>query len=527
MASKRPLHHVEGIWYSLMAYVFLMKENLGHVMVDNLTGSRCPNCGAPSSSGSLCVRCQERSTNVKFPSWAPITGKSSGIVLEGKYRLLEELGRGGMGTVFRALDESLDRVVAVKFLLPELQADKTLVERFRREAQAMASVRHENVLQIFSFGLYGSTSFFVMEYIEGVTAEQLLENAQERKVFLRLSKLLPILEQAASGLGAVHRAGVVHRDVKPANIMVEAETGRTVIMDFGIGKRYNAGDIRRTKTPSGSPAYMAPEVVSGQEISSDDDHLSDIYAFGVTAFELLTSTLPFDSENWVDILVKHVTELPPTPSSQRAGLPSEADEIILKCLAKAPQERFQTCEDLQKALHPLVAPKPVRESTPLPDNGREASSSRLAKSEKVNTEVARCARIIVTDPDLAFQNLAYHTVEEFFPGSRFQASKTSTKALELALASPPLLLVAPLDDPQLNGLELAATIWSHSELRNVLLVLTCERITAGERRMLQEMGVFQVMLKPVEPPDMKELMKKVVQRAEAFRTRRDSSHGSC
>jgi serine/threonine protein kinase len=463
-----------------------------------------------------------------------------------------------MGTVFRAIDESLDRIVAVKFLLPEFQADQHLGERFRREAKAMASVRHENVLQIFSFGSYGATSFFVMEYIEGVTAEKLLESALERNVFLPLSKVLPILEQAAAGLAAVHRAGVVHRDVKPANIMVEADSGRVVIMDFGIGKRYQQGDTRRTQTPAGSPAYMAPEVVSGQQISSEDDHLSDVYAFGVTAFELLTNSLPFDSKNWVDILVKHVTEPPPRPSSRRAELTPELDEIILKCLAKSPSERFQTCTELQRALLPHVPVGTSRTPPPMPDESEarkrpsgdaeprarssndgdaeprkrpsveiELGRPKTSKHRRVPTETMtiKAVRVIVADQDLDFTRMAFEKVEETFPGNRFQAAKTNAKALDLAIAAPPLLLMARLDDPDLNGLELAATIRGHPQLKDVLLVLTCERVTAGERRMLQELGAFKVMLKPVDPDELSSLLQGVARRVDAAAAHPDSSSG--
>jgi serine/threonine protein kinase len=481
-------------------------------------------------------------------------------VLEGKYRLLEELGRGGMGTVFRALDESLDRIVAVKFLLPEFQADEHLGDRFRREAKAMASVRHENVLQIFSFGSYGATSFFVMEYIEGVTAEKLLENAISRSVFLSLGKVLPILEQAASGLAAVHRAGVVHRDVKPANIMVEAETGRVVIMDFGIGKRYQHGETRRTQTPAGSPAYMAPEVVSGQQISSDEDYLSDIYAFGVTTFELLTNSLPFDSKNWVDILVKHVTEAPPTPSSRRPELQPELDAIVLKCLAKSPKERFQSCVELQRALLPLIPVEQHRSPTPVPaeveprkrpssDGGAEPrrrhSSDGGAEPRKrpsvdlelpkrkpsrvrtaqTSTQTIKAVRVVVADQDLDFTRMAFEKVEEAFPGNRFQAAKSNAKAVELALTAPPLLMVARLDDPDLNGVELAATLRGHPQLRDVLLVLTSKRITAGERRMLQELGAYKVMLKPVDPDEFAKLLQTIAKRVESTVPHHDSSSG--
>jgi serine/threonine-protein kinase len=456
------------------------------------------------------------------------------VVLDGKYRLLEELGRGGMGTVLRAHDESLDRNVAVKFLLPELQADERLGERFRREAKAMASVRHENVLQIFFFGSHGASPYFVMEYVEGVTAWTLLENARERRAFLKLDRVLSILEQVASGLAAVHRAGVVHRDVKPANIMVEAATGRVVIMDFGIGKRYQKGDSQRTQAPAGSPAYMAPEIVGGQQIASDKDYLSDIYALGVTAFELATGTLPFDSESWVDILVKHVTHPPPLPSSRRSDLPPELDAIILRCLAKSPGDRFASCDELLDALlrvrrgrsapHALT-PVP-RESAPprlpsVPVGPRRPSPApRQAGPAKGPRE---SFRLIVADQDPAFTTMLLAQVEERFSPSQLLATKTNAKALALALEAPPRLMVARLDDPELNGLELAASLRGYPELEDMLLVLTCDRVTAGERRVLAQLGAYEVMLKPIEPDEVGKLLRGVARRVEPRRAAREGS----
>jgi serine/threonine protein kinase len=492
--------------------------------------SRCPNCGAPSVGDGLCDKCRERAAGDRGGSWAPLVAPAhgGGVVLEGKYRLLEELGRGGMGTVFRALDETLDRVVAVKFLLPELQTDRLLTERFHREARAMASVRHENVLQIFSFGSYGSTPFFVMEHVEGATVERLLENATKQKALVDLARAVSILEQAAGGLAAVHRAGVVHRDVKPANIMVEAETGRVVIMDFGIGKRVQQGDARHTEATAGSPAYMAPETVSGESVSNELDHLTDIYAFGVTAFELLTSALPFDAKNWVDILVKKVVERPPRPSSRRPEIPAALDEIVHRCLATSPRDRVQSFVEVQRALGPLLPEAKRRALTPEPErleHRRRSTSGAASRPTKpgasspaptqppafARPSTARGAgaavRVVVADLDLSFTKMAFDLVEEAFPGNRFEAAKTNAKALDLALAAPPLLLVARLDDPDLNGLELAAALGGHPELKGVHLVLTCERITADERRVLQALGASKVVLKPVDPAEFSTILR--------------------
>lgn len=481
--------------------------------------TRCPSCGAPSANEALCPRCAGRATNRRL-SWLPSSSEGSqGILLENKYRLLDEIGRGGMGTVFQACDESLDRLVAVKFLLPELQTDEALVQRFHREAKAMASVRHENVLQIFSFGQYGSANFFVMEHIEGETAERLLEKAQEREEFIPLEQALSLLSHSAAGLGAVHRAGVVHRDIKPANIMIEAETGRAVIMDFGIGKRYTAKDSRRTQSPSGTPAYMAPEVVSGQEITSDQDHLSDVYAFGVTAFELLTSTLPFEADNWVELCVKHVTVSPPAPSSRRKNLPSQVDEFVLRCLEKLPQKRFQSCGELREALDTLVADVAPHRPTPLPPGIQTSRGKDVDTALSSTTDVASSERLIVADPSADVRFSIYQVANDLFPTCSFLAAKSSSKAVSLALESPPLLMVAPLRDPDLNGLELAATLLGHSELRNVHLVLTADRVTSAERETLEGLGVYQVLLKPIDPDEVRTLLADIAHEA---RNRRSS-----
>jgi serine/threonine-protein kinase len=436
--------------------------------------------------------------------------RPAGVLLEGKYRLLDEVGRGGMGAVFRARDESLDRVVAVKFLLPELEADPALLERFRREAKAMASVRHGNVLQIFAFGRQGPTAFFVMEYIDGRSVDDLLDQARDNSEFLPLGQALRLLAQAADGLEAVHRAGVVHRDVKPANIMVEAGTDRAVIMDFGIGKRYGADDGKRTFTTSGTPAYMAPEIVSGLAIAAEDDFRSDIYAFGVTAFEVLTSSLPFDAETWVDLCVKHVTQEPPAPSARRSNIPPEVDAIVLRCLAKEPRERFAGCAQLRDALRAQLRELPSRRPTPLPP--RVAERSRLRRN--VVSGVVRTARVIAADPDASFRYAVYQAAHDVFPECRFLAAKTNAKALELAGEMPPSLLFAPLEDAGLNGLELVASLAAQHDLRRLKVVLTAERVTADERRMLQGLGAHDVLLKPVGEEALREVMEQMARSEE-------------
>ncbi len=317
-------------------------------------GGRCELCQAPSSLAP-CPRCPPGAREAApLQPFASAASGSSGLLLEGKYRLLEEVGRGGMGTVFRAHDESLDRVVAVKFLLPELQEEPAMVERFRREARASASIEHRNVIRIYEVGVHGSTDFLVAEYLEGGTLDRHISRAQARGELVPLPEALWILEQTCAGLEAVHGAGVVHRDLKPGNLMLDADGRRVVIMDFGIGRRYAPGDVKGTLAPVGTPAYMAPEIIVGAERGLAGESAADLYSFGVTAFELLTLELPFASGSWVEILHQHIVEAPPRLSARRPDLPEALERIVLRCLEKRPEDRFGSAEDVRRALLPLL-----------------------------------------------------------------------------------------------------------------------------------------------------------------------------
>ena len=205
----------------------------------------------------------------------------SSIVLEGKYRLENELGRGSMGTVFLAEDSSLKRKVAVKFLMPELAESDECSTRFRQEAVAMAAVRNENVAQIFSFGEDKGTPYFVMEYLDGETVEQLIDSHNRRGFYIPVDDAVDIMIQAVSGVDALHQAGSIHRDIKPANIMLTAAPMRAVIMDFGLVRDVQVDDDLRTL--AGTPAYIAPELVEGKT-GANRSKLTDIYSLGATFY---------------------------------------------------------------------------------------------------------------------------------------------------------------------------------------------------------------------------------------------------
>ncbi len=437
--------------------------------------------------------------------------QTPGALIEGKYRLLEELGRGGMGTVFRAHDVSLDRPAAIKFLRSDIETDEAFLERFRREAKAMAKVRHENVLQVFSQGTAANHSYIAMEFIKGQTVEDVLNGLSDRQSEMPLDTALRLIEQVTAGLDAIHRSGIIHRDIKPANIIMAEEDGRAVIMDFGIVRRVQSGELNVLDAPMGTPAYMAPEVILGRKLAAEDRHLTDIYALGVTIFEILTGLLPFDGESWVDVFDQHISTSPPAPSRTRPSLPRAIDELVLRCLEKEPERRYQSCgeirDQIQKIRAELAKPLTARDSTV--SAVRRISSMASSVPPPRSTVAPTGVRIVVAGRHSASRYALYPYITDVFPGCQFTAVKSNTAALEMARAAPPVLLVAPLDDPDLNGVELAASISGDPLLQSTHLVLTTKKITADELRMLESLGVFRVLLSPPEEGDIVALLEAV------------------
>ena len=415
-------------------------------------------------------------------------------LLEGKYRLLEEIGRGGMGRVFRAIDSSLDRVVAVKFLLPEHQAVPERVERFRREARAMAAVRQQNVLQIYAFGNHRGSDYFVMEHVRGETAQALLQRTVERGERMQVDEVVWIIDQACAGLAAVHRTGAVHRDIKPGNLMVQKSPRRVVIMDFGIVRQRIDRDAKKTPQPFGTPMYMAPEVIAGRPVQAAEDHLTDIYAVGVTLFELLTGEVPFGGRNWVEVFQRHLTAPPTPPSAHREGLPPALDATVLKCLAKEPSERFQSCEQLREALQPVAyATSAATGDAPAAD-GRTGTDRAALRARAARQQGAR---VLLASLDAPLREMARDCAREAIPGARFWTTTDALAALEMARSSPPLALIAAADDPTLNGIELAAALSGEGTTRDVKLVLMASSMRDEDRALLEAMGVTEVLAQPV------------------------------
>ena len=272
----------------------------------------------------------------------------AGTFLEQKYLVRYVLGHGSMGVVYLADDTMLKRKVAVKVLSQHYQRDADLVAKFQREAVAMAAVHHPNVVQIFTFGVLEGNSYFVMEYVEGETLANVIDRRREAGETTHLDEAVGIIGQVCKGLQAIHQAGIVHRDVKPANIML-SEDYRVAITDFGLVRPVESVK-GKTLDMDGTPMYLAPERIKKTDIPEENAHLCDIYSLGAVFYELITGVAPFESESIVEVLDAHLRKDPPKPSDERPDLPSGIDRVVAKAMAKNPAARYQSCDEMHRAL---------------------------------------------------------------------------------------------------------------------------------------------------------------------------------
>ena len=268
----------------------------------------------------------------------------------GSYRLVRLIGSGGMGWVFEGCQEVIGSRVAIKVLAPEVASTPTVVERFFNEARAVNLIGHRNLVQILDLAHENGCYYLVMELLKGRPLSAMLATGRPTP----FAEAGPILIQCADALQAAHKRSIIHRDIKPDNIFVVAEEGQppfVKIVDFGIAKLATEGlSVTRTAmgVVMGTPAYMSPEQAEGAV--GRIDGRSDIYSLGVVMFKMATGTLPFSEPTNVRMMMAHVTKLPPQPRTLAPAIPSQFEQIILRCLAKAPQERFQTMRELRDAL---------------------------------------------------------------------------------------------------------------------------------------------------------------------------------
>jgi len=274
-----------------------------------------------------------------------------GEVLADRYELEELVGTGGMSSVFRAHDRLLDRKVALKILHQQYSADDDYVERFKREARSVAALSHPNIVTVIDRGEHGDRQFIVFEYVAGENLKRMIERRGPAPV----PNALELAIQIARGLAFAHQQGLVHRDVKPQNVLLNGD-GRAKVTDFGIARSLDVQHgMTQTGTVLGTSDYIAPEQAQGQRV---DEH-SDVYSLGVVLYELLTSEVPFPGENFVAVAMRHINEEPPSVLGKRPDVSPRLDEAIRRAMAKQPEDRFPTmdafCAELEACLAELQA----------------------------------------------------------------------------------------------------------------------------------------------------------------------------
>jgi serine/threonine protein kinase len=303
---------------------------------------------------------------------------SAGTTLGGRYVLRSLLAVGGMGEVWRGEDSELGRPVAVKVLKEGAAANETFLKRFRNEAKNAAGLSHTNIAQVFDYGDQDATAFLVMELVEG----EPLSTVLERERTLDEARLVEIMAQTARGLGAAHAAGVMHRDIKPGNLLV-AQEDAVRITDFGVSRSMDQTTLTQTGMVMGTAQYLAPELALGKPATP----ASDLYALGIIAYEAVVGKRPFTAATAVDIAIAHVNE--PVPALPSTVSPDLA-KLIMDLLEKNPRKRPHTAEDLLARLAALRLNEPVaRADAPVPDPGDRGDSTPSSDGARTRSRGGR------------------------------------------------------------------------------------------------------------------------------------------
>jgi len=271
----------------------------------------------------------------------------------GQYKVMELVGRGAMAVVYRGYQPMIDRYVAIKLVRPHFATDQEFMVRFQREATAIARLRHPNVVQVYDFGVEGRRYYMVLEFIDGPTLKQVLQQARAEGRPLPASQIAAILRDVAAALDYAHGIGIVHRDVKPANIML-MPNGQAVLTDFGMAKILAAREYTISDAALGTPEYMSPE----QGMSTEVTARSDIYSLGVVLYEMLLGQRPFDSESPMAVVLKHIQDEVPVPRSLDPLISPEVEAVVLQSLRKDPEQRYATAGELVQALRKAIGQEP-------------------------------------------------------------------------------------------------------------------------------------------------------------------------
>lgn len=407
-------------------------------------------------------------------------GVETGALIAGMYRIDGVLGVGGMGVVARALDERLHRRVAIKFFNPSKMVIPRMHDLFVQEARAMARLSHPNVLAVYAFGYHGETPYFVMECVDGKTAEQWLADRPEGTL-PSVVDVVRLLEQACRGVEAIHATGTVHRDLKPSNLLIDA-TFRVAVGDFGLARE--PADAQDAEPLVGTASYMAPEAAFGEPCPREEPR--DIYALGCIAYELLVGRPPFVGETAMNVLTQHVLQIPVAPSERRPGLPAAFDELVLKALAKEIPDRYPTVTAFRDAL--------------------------LAAHDGTGDP----ARILVADDDDDWRELLVTALVRRFPRAVVDQVSDGAEALDAFRHAPYSVVLIDLEMPKLDGTKLTTRLREIDSAHHTPIIVLTAAGGPSEWRRLSAIGADAFLVKPVDADDVELVIRRTVRARRAM-----------